>query len=117
MNVLAITFAKLEIPESCREVITKRCVEYTSSVIGLNPIPAPETLSDQAKLVWTQLPQVLSPVNNARQFTAVREFTLRKFGNASAVMELGNYGPDLVGGACAASDPPAPTQIRGSKAS
>jgi acetyl esterase/lipase len=44
-------------------------------VYGPNPIPAPETLSDQAKLAWSQLPQVPSPIKDAKQFAAVREFT------------------------------------------
>jgi len=46
-----------------------------SIVYGPNPIPAPETLSDQAKLAWAQLPQVPSPIKDAKQFAAVREFT------------------------------------------
>ena len=44
-------------------------------VYGPNPIPAPETLSDQAKLTWSQLPQVPAPIKDAKQLAAVREFT------------------------------------------
>ena len=35
-------------------------------IYGPNPIPAPETLNDQAKLAWAQLPQVPSPVKDAK---------------------------------------------------
>jgi hypothetical protein len=43
-------------------------------IYGPNPIPAPETLSDQAKLAWAQLAQVPSPFKDAKQFAVVREF-------------------------------------------
>jgi hypothetical protein len=41
-----------------------------------NPIPASETLSDQAKVAWLQLPYIPTPAEDAQKLAAVREFTL-----------------------------------------
>ena len=63
------------LPEALKPV-TKMLEEADVPIVyGPNPIPAPVTLSDQAKLAWSQIPQVPSPVKDAVQFAAVREFT------------------------------------------
>ena len=45
-------------------------------VYGPNPVPAPETLSDQAKMAWLQIPHLPAPVKDAMKLAAVREFML-----------------------------------------
>jgi monoterpene epsilon-lactone hydrolase len=45
-----------------------------SIVYGPNPIPAPETLSDQAKVAWSQLPQLPAPATDPKKLAAVRTF-------------------------------------------
>ena len=45
-------------------------------VYGPNPVPAPETLSDQAKMAWLQIPHLPAPARDAKKLAAVRDFML-----------------------------------------
>ena len=45
-------------------------------IYGPNPVPAPETLSDQAKAAWSLIPHLPAPAKNLQKLAAVREFML-----------------------------------------
>lgn len=45
-------------------------------VYGPNPVPAPESLSDQAKMAWLQIPHLPAPAKDPKKLAAVREFML-----------------------------------------